>query len=270
MPGPIIFKELPETFPAKDKYKKQSVISSAVFHVILIAALVVIPFLMPQSISKSQLLVRLVAPLEPPPPPPPASVPPPAKVAVSQPRPLKTVTTPVTPTVLPTPTAVPKDIAAIIDEPVAPPPGVIGGAPGGSPGGTVGGVLGGIVSESVNTIPPPPVAPPAPPPVPKSVTSAAPVRVGGVVKEPRVLKIVKPAYPRLAKMAGVSGTVVLEALVTKEGTVGEIKAISGHPLLVQAAIDCVKQWQYEPTLLNGVPMPVILTVTVHFQRAPIT
>jgi protein TonB len=68
----------------------------------------------------------------------------------------------------------------------------------------------------------------------------------------------------------VSGTVILEATLTAQGTVEEIRLVSGHPLLVQAAIDCVKQWQYEPTYLNGVPVPIILTAKVHFLRAPTT
>jgi protein TonB len=63
---------------------------------------------------------------------------------------------------------------------------------------------------------------------------------------------------------------VLEAIVTAEGKVADIKVVSGHPLLLQAAIDCVKQWEYEPTQLNGVPTPVILTAKVHFQKAPIS
>ena len=64
------------------------------------------------------------------------------------------------------------------------------------------------------------------------------------------------------------GTVVLEATLTAQGTVDEIRVISGHPLLVQAAIDCVRQWIYEPTYLNGDPVPVILTAKVHFMTAP--
>jgi protein TonB len=84
------------------------------------------------------------------------------------------------------------------------------------------------------------------------------------------LKLVPPIFPRLARQARVSGTVVLEAIVTAEGKVADIKVISGHPLLLQAAIDCVKQWEYEPTQLNGVPTPVILTAKVHFQKAPIS
>jgi protein TonB len=64
--------------------------------------------------------------------------------------------------------------------------------------------------------------------------------------------------------------VVLEATLTTEGTVEEIRVISGHPLLVQAAVECLKQWQYEPTLLNGVPVPVILRARVRFERAPVS
>ena len=67
-----------------------------------------------------------------------------------------------------------------------------------------------------------------------------------------------------------SGTVVLEATLTAQGTVEEIRVISGHPLLVEAAIECVKKWQYEPTYLNGDAVPVILTAKVHFLKAPIS
>jgi protein TonB len=81
---------------------------------------------------------------------------------------------------------------------------------------------------------------------------------------------VSPVYPKLARQARVQGTVVLEAIVTADGKVAEIKVISGHPLLVEAAINCVKLWEYEPTLLNGVPTPVILTAKVHFQTAPLS
>ena len=82
--------------------------------------------------------------------------------------------------------------------------------------------------------------------------------------------MVPPIYPQLASRARVSGTVVLEATLTEEGTVEEIRVISGHPLLIEAAIACVKQWQYEPTLLNGIPVAVILTAKVRFERAPIS
>jgi len=107
------------------------------------------------------------------------------------------------------------------------------------------------------------IAPPPPPP-PIVVAPIKPVRVGGAIQEPRIVKLVQPVYPALAARARVTGMVVLEAVVTEAGTVDEIKVISGHPLLVEAAIACVRQWLYEPTLLNGVPVPVILTAKVSF------
>jgi protein TonB len=91
------------------------------------------------------------------------------------------------------------------------------------------------------------------------------VRVGGDIREPKVIQLVPPVYPKLAIKARVRGTVVLEAILTAEGAVAEIKVISGNPLLTQAAVDCVKQWRYEPTYLNGEPVPVILTARVNFE-----
>jgi protein TonB len=99
---------------------------------------------------------------------------------------------------------------------------------------------------------------------------AQPVRVGGSVREPQLIKMVPPVYPSLASKARVTGTVVLEATVTEHGTVEQIRVISGHPLLIEAAINSVKQWQYEPTLLNGIPVAVILTAKVNFLKAPIS
>ena len=124
------------------------------------------------------------------------------------------------------------------------------------------------MSNANASVPPAPALPPPPPP--KASAPAGPVRVGGSVREPKPIKMVPPVYPVLASRARVSGTVVLEATLTAQGTVSEIRVISGHPLLIQAAIDCVKQWQYEPTLLNGVPVPVILTARVTFSRVPIS
>ena len=75
---------------------------------------------------------------------------------------------------------------------------------------------------------------------------------------------VQPAYPPLAKQARIQGVVILEAIIGKDGAVTEVKVISGHPLLQQAAIDAVSQWKYKPTLLNGEPVEVVTTVTVNF------
>ena len=270
MSDAIIFRELPATFPEKDKYQKPSVIGSVIFHGFLIVTVILVPLLLPQSIPERELLVTLVSPVGPPPPPPPPPAEVPAVVAAPR-QPVEIPVRPVTPEALLAPTAIPREIAKIVEEPLAAPVGVVGGVPGGIPGGVLGGVLGGILaSNSVATAPPAFVPPPPPPPPPKAAAPVEPVRVGGNVKEPRPVKMVPPVYPPLASRARVSGTVLLEATLTAQGTVEEIKVLSGHPLLVEAAIQCVKQWQYEPTYLNGVPVPVILTARVHFVQGPIS
>jgi periplasmic protein TonB len=267
MSDEVIFKELPETFPKFDKYKKPAAIIAVLFHAILITVLVVIPLLRPQSISERQLVTMLVSTLEPPPAPLRAPV-----VVHSAPRQAPKARIEKTSSgALVMPSAVPKEVPRIIEEPAVADTGVVGGVPGGVSGGVAGGVLGGILSSNSNANLLPAVAPPPPlPPPPKAAAPAEPVRVGGIVREPRVVKIVPPVYPKLARQARVSGTVVLEAIVTADGKVAQIKVISGHPLLLDAAINCVKQWEYEPTLLNGVPTPVILTAKVHFQTAPLS
>jgi protein TonB len=229
----------------------------------------IIPLLLPQSISQRELLITLVSPLGPPPPPPPPAVEMPVAVVPKVAQQVR----PATSDALIVPTAIPKDVARIVEEPIAAPTGVIGGVPGGVPGGVMGGVLGSILSANNNSavLPaPPPPPPPPPPPAPKITAPLQPLRVGGNVREPRPIKVVPPIYPPLASKARVSGTVVLEATLTAQGVVDQIRVVSGHPLLTEAAIDAVKQWQYEPTLLNGVPVPVILTARVHFNSAPLS
>ena len=93
---------------------------------------------------------------------------------------------------------------------------------------------------------------------------AAPVRVGGNIKTPTKTKDVKPVYPPIAQSARVSGVVIIEATIGADGRVKDAKVLRSIPLLDQAALDAVKQWQFTPTLLNGVPVPVIMTVTVNF------
>jgi protein TonB len=119
--------------------------------------------------------------------------------------------------------------------------GVAGGVPGGVPGGIAG-------------LPPPP-----PPPPPQ-----APVRVGGDIKEPKKIRDQKPVYPAIAMTAKVQGIVIIEATIGKDGSVTNAKVLRSQPLLDQAALDAVKQWKFTPTLLNGVPVEVIMTVTVNF------
>ena len=107
---------------------------------------------------------------------------------------------------------------------------------------------------------PPPPPPPPPPPLPPPQR----IRQGGNVQQAMQIVKVQPVYPPLAKQARIQGVVILEAIIGKDGAVTEVKVISGHPLLQQAAIDAVSQWKYKPTLLNGEPVEVVTTVTVNF------
>src|SRR5216110_2528545 len=113
----IIFRDLPATFPEKDKYRKPSVIGSVIFHGLLIVMVIILPLLIPQSIPERQLLISLVSPIGPPPPPPP---PPMELPTVVVPKTVAPVVRPVTASdALITPVAVPKEIARVIDEPIA-------------------------------------------------------------------------------------------------------------------------------------------------------
>ncbi len=92
-----------------------------------------------------------------------------------------------------------------------------------------------------------------------------PVRVGGNIRAPQKIKDAPGVLPDAARQAGVFGMVILEIIIGPDGAVQQAKVLRSIPLLDQAAIDAVKQWVYEPTQLNGVPVPVIMTVTVNFR-----
>jgi protein TonB len=94
---------------------------------------------------------------------------------------------------------------------------------------------------------------------------AGPLRVGGEIKEPEKIIDVPPVYPPIAQSARVQGAVILECTIGSDGRVTDVKFLRGIPLLDQAAIDAVKQWVYRPTLFNGVPVAVIMTVTMTFK-----
>lgn len=94
----------------------------------------------------------------------------------------------------------------------------------------------------------------------------APVRIGGQIKPPTKIKDVKPVYPAIAQSARVAGAVTIEATIGFDGKVVDAKVVRSIPLLDQAALDAVRQWEYSPTLLNGVPVSVLVTVTIKFTR----
>ena len=103
------------------------------------------------------------------------------------------------------------------------------------------------------------------PQAPSGETPSEPRIVGGSIKEPVKVKSVPPKYPNDAKRAGMAGVVILECTISPKGEVADTRVLRGLPLLSEAAIEAVRQWRYTPTLLEGVAVPVIMTVTVNFK-----
>ncbi len=132
-------------------------------------------------------------------------------------------------------------------------PDEIGGEPEGL--GVEGGLPVGLGAEIVFRLPPGRQEP------------SKPVRPGGDIKPPRRIKYVVPIYPELAKKARVEGIVILEAIIDPSGQVSNLRVLRSVPLLDDAALSAVQQWHYEPTLLNGVSVPIVMTVTVQFELA---
>ncbi len=149
------------------------------------------------------------------------------------------------------PKVIPKDIKIIKEEAPDMNAGMQGGVPGGVAGGSMGGVIGGVIGGMGG-------APPPPKPV------ASRIRQGGSVQAALLINKVQPLYPPLARQTRISGTVRLHALISKSGSVESLEVMSGHPLLVRAAMDAVQQWKYKPTLLNGEPVEVDTTIDVIF------
>ena len=101
--------------------------------------------------------------------------------------------------------------------------------------------------------------------LPKPESKAEPQRVGGVIREPRKVFDVAPTYPPIAIAAKKEGVVILEAVIDERGNVVRLKVLRSEPLLDAAAISAVERWRYTPTLLNNVPVPVLMTITVRFR-----
>jgi protein TonB len=132
----------------------------------------------------------------------------------------------------------------------------------GGPLGVESAAAGGLVAGAVPPVPPPP---PPPPWVRDGVTEAmAPVRIGGAIKPPTKTKDVRPVYPPIAQSSHLQGVVILEAVIGSDGRVNRVAVLRSIPLLDQAAMDAVKDWEFTPTLLNGTPVPVSMTTTVNF------
>jgi protein TonB len=226
------------TSTAKKSKTGIGMLISIVVQSVILGILILIPLIYTQALPKAFLTTLLVAPAPPPPPPPPAQ-------ALVKIKPVKLITG----GKLMAPKAIPRDVAIIKED--APPPEVA------QPSAFLGVPGAGIISSG------PVGGVPAPPPPPKA---AAPARIkqGGNVTAASIINQTRPIYPPLARQARIQGNVVLHAIIDKEGMVAQLEVVSGHPLLVQAALDAVREWRYKPTLLNGDPVEVDTTITVTF------
>ena len=242
--SPILFQSLVLTEPEKHTARTSTtILVSVILHSALVLAVAIVPLLFYDALPSSDgLKAFFVAPLEvapppPPPPPPPAG----ARAVVKQAPRIETQQ----PQGFVAPIDVPNEIKPEEGLDLGVEGGVAGGVEGGVPGGVVGGVVGGLPTEA----PPPP---------------AKVVRIGGQIKEPKKIRNVNPVYPDLAVQSRVSALVILEAEVDTRGHVKATRILRGHPLFDEAAQEAVKQWRYQPLLLNGEPTGFILTVTVNF------
>ena len=245
-----MFEEMVESTVGSKKRtnKPYTVFLSMALQVGFLAILILIPLIYTEALPKTLMSSILLAPPPPPPPPPPPA---PAQIVHVKPQAhLMDAGKLVAPKVIP------KDVK-IIKEDAAPPDmgGIAGGVPGGVAGGSMGGVIGGVIGGAGI----------APPPPPKPTVTRT--RVGGAVQAAKLVNRVQPIYPPLARQTRISGTVRLHAIIAKNGSVEQLTVESGHPLLVQSALDAVRQWRYQPTLLNGDPVEVDTEIDVIFSLA---
>ena len=217
---------------------KYTVLVSIAAHVLIAAMVVIVPLMATDVLPTPRTVIGVFAAerAAPPPPPPPAAAPPSARAAQ-----------PVTASPDAAPSTAPESI-----EPEATTTSSVIGEPGGVEGGVPFGVVGspGVV----------PGLPPSPPPA----AVQKPLPVGGKIKEPAKIRHVAPVYPAIAQQARVEGIVIIEAIIGADGRVQQARVLRSKPLLDEAALAAVRQWVFTPTLLNGVPVPVIMTVTVNF------
>ena len=247
-----------QSFVPKGRGRSRWTIAAALLvQVLVVAARMVVPLLYVQDLPPLEVAATPLTLEAPPPPAPIAARPtprPPVRVIKPMPRRFN-------PNVLIAPKYIPKYIAKITELPPPPESGIVGGIPGGIPGGQAGGVIGGILSSVPRPLPPPPpveIRPTAPPKTPERI------RVGGNVEAGLLVHEVAPSYPLLAKDARIGGLVRLKAVINRHGGIQDLSVISGHPMLVEAALDAVKQWAYKPTYLNGNPVEVETEIDVHF------
>lgn len=214
-----------------------SVPLSIVAHVVLVAALIVVPFVGSYGFPTPETVLAFAAP-------PAAPAPPPALEVAPVPAALVS-------TVL-RPDAAPLEAPDRITE--APP--TIATVPHSAAPSL-------LVSAGADLVLVPPTSA-TPLMVPDPPASAAPIRVGGAIREPRKIHHVGPVYPAIARAARREGTVILEVTITRDGSVSGARVLRSADIFDHAALDAVRQWRYTATTLNGVPVDVTMTVTVRF------
>ena len=249
LPPRAMFSDSLLEFGVQRKRKFFATTTSFIINILVIIVMLLIPLAFTEQLPSAQLLTFLVAPPSPSPPPP---------AAAQAPKVVKQIETDMLNNgALRTPTKIPQKIQMIKEE-EAPPPmpasgGVVGGVPGGIPGGQTNGVIGSVITSSNLA-----AVPKFVPVVPQRIRISAGVTRGLLIKR------VEPAYPPLAKSARVQGDVILSAIIDANGQITNLQLVSGHPMLVPAAITAVRQWRYKPYLLNGQPVEVETTITVIF------
>jgi len=249
-----MFQQLIASDPSNESRNPLTLVFSATIHGLLILLLIVVPLVHPETLANLQTLIA---------PPSPLSAPRRAVVQLAsnagKPRPVA-----VWPNTLFTPDFIPTkiDLTAMRDPepPTGEPSGIswLGFPMGGDSGSDR--FLEGLPNGSSRAVSPPE----APVSEQKRETSINRVRQGGDVQHANLVHQVKPSYPQLARTARVQGSVILEAIIDREGWVKDLRVLSGHPLLVRAACEAVQRWRYRPTLLNGEPVEVLTQVTVNF------
>ena len=225
---------------------------SFLVHFAILILLLFVPLYFSQGIDMKRLeTTLLVAPM------PPMAPAPPPPVSAAVPHAVHAAAKVFTPGKITAPSFIPKAVPTASTD-AAPPEEAfnssMGGVPGGVPGGQIGGITGGMPSVAAPVIA-----------TPVAEKPKGPVRVGGLVKPPRLIFGPPAIYPTLAAQSHVHGVVVIDAVIDEHGNVVREKVVSGHPLLLQAAMKAVSQRKYEPTILDGEPTPVDLRVEVNFQ-----
>jgi protein TonB len=253
LPNKFFEEAMLENSPTKPPRRLGDFVVSATVQVLLLATLLLLPLFFSEALDIQQLDKTLLAapPLAPAPPPPPAL----ARSVAPKRRAL-----PVTGKLF-VPRVIPNKVTRISEDPagddlaaaIDPGEGVPGGVPGGLPGGVPGGVIGGALSGAAH------------PPAPIVSGPKSPIRVGGKIESPRLIFGPEPVFPVLARQARIAGAVVIDAVIDTQGNVAEMRTVSGHPLLALAAMEALRRWKYEPTILGGEAIPVRLLVTITFE-----